>query len=331
MRFGLVGAGRIAQTYAQALSVSPRARLHAVADIRPDAAKALAEAAGCMSFDSHRAMAAEANIEAAIVCTPPASHPEICIDLVRCGLHVLCEKPFSIHSGDATRMVDEARKAGTVITMASKFRYVEDVIRARSIVESGSLGEIVLFENAFTSSVDMVNRWNSDPAISGGGVLIDNGTHSLDLARYFLGPLVDLQVAEGKRCQPLRVEDTVRVFVRSRSGVIGHIDLSWSINKSQDTYVGIYGRAGTVLVGWKQSRLLLFSDREWQVIGQGYDKVQAFSAQIDNLARSLQDGERLLIDADDAVASVEAVEAAYAALQHGQWTTIGNGNREHHR
>jgi predicted dehydrogenase len=219
-------------------------------------------------------------------------------------------------------MVEAARSAQVKLTMASKFRYVEDVIRAKSIVASGILGEIVLFENAFTSRVDMSLRWNAESKTSGGGVLIDNGTHSVDLMRYFIGPLAEVQVVEGKRVQGLAVEDTVHIFVRSISGVMGTIDLSWSINKELDSYINIYGSHGTVFVGWKESKYRQSSSRDWVVFGNGYDKVQAFRSQINNFCKAIRGEENLLITAEDALASVEVVEAAYAALQQNQWTTV---------
>jgi predicted dehydrogenase len=206
--------------------------------------------------------------------------------------------------------------------MASKFRYVEDVVRAHQLVTSGLLGEIILFENAFTSRVEMSTRWNSNPEIGGGGVLIDNGTHSVDLMRYFLGPLAEVQVVEGKRSQQLSVEETVHIFVRSVGGVMGNIDLSWSINKEQENYLSIYGSQGTVKVGWKQSKYRLSSKSDWVLFGHGYDKVQAFRSQIENFSRAITGEERLLVTALDALASVEVVEAAYAALRRSQWTTV---------
>ena len=139
--------------------------------------------------------------------------------------------------------------------MASKFRYVQDVIRAKSILTSGILGDIILFENVFASRAKMSNRWNSDPAVSGGGVLIDNGTHSVDIIRYFLGPIAEVLAVEGKRVQTLAVEDTVQMFVRAASGARGTIDLSWSIDKERDSYIEIYGSNGTVRVGWKESKI----------------------------------------------------------------------------
>ncbi len=322
LNFGLVGAGGIAQAYAQAFQTCETAQLVAVADIRPDAARALAEKTGCESFDSYEALADRAKVDAVVVCTPPVTHPDICLYFAERRAHVLCEKPLSINSSSARAMLGAARASGVILTMASKFRYVEDVTRARQIVSSGILGEIVLFENAFTSRVDMAERWNSDPSISGGGVLIDNGTHSVDLMRYFLGPLADVQVVEGKRNQGLAVEETVRIFVRSTGGVMGSIDLSWSINKELDNYLSIYGSRGTIQVGWRESKYRQAGASEWIVFGKGYDKVQAFRSQIENFSRAITGDEALLITAEDALASVEVIEAAYAALRRSQWTAV---------
>lgn len=323
VQLGMVGAGAIAQSYGQALTGCEEARLVAVADVRAEAARALAEGCGCRSYSGYEAMAEAESLDAVVVCTPPVSHPEISIYFLERGAHVLCEKPLSVSVDGAKRMIDAAKRSGAKLTMASKFRYVDDVTRAKSIVMSGILGQIVLFENAFTSRVDMTTRWNSDPTISGGGVLIDNGTHSVDLMRYFLGPLSEVQVVEGKRVQGLSVEDTVRIFVRSVGGVVGNIDLSWSIDKELDHYLKIYGSHGTVSVGWKESKYRQSSSREWVVFGHGYDKVQAFRRQIANFARAIRGEESLLISSDDALASVEVMEAAYAALRRNQWISVG--------
>lgn len=324
LKFGIIGAGSIAQSYAQAFDGCETAEVTAVADVRADAAQALAvKFKDCRNYDSYREMTERAELDAVVVCTPPVTHPDICVHLLKRNVHVLCEKPLSIDSASARRMINAAKESGAKFTMASKFRYVEDVARAKSLIASGILGEIVLFENAFTSRVNMSSRWNSDAETSGGGVLIDNGTHSVDLMRYFLGPLADVQVVEGKRSQGLAVEETVHIFVRSTSGVMGSIDLSWSINKELASYIKIYGTQGVISIGWKESKYHLSSSPEWVVFGKGYDKVQAFRSQIDNFARAIRGEEALLITPEDGLASVEVVEAAYASLgRQNQWTAV---------
>ena len=325
LHFGMIGAGGIAQAYAQAFAGCDEARLVAVADTRREAARALAEDAGCVSFDSHEAMLdAVTPLDAVVVCTPPVTHTEICRSILTRRIPVLCEKPFTIDTTSARQMRADAERAGVLMTMASKFRYVEDVVRAKSLVESGLIGEVVLFENAFTSHVDMRARWNSRPTVSGGGVLIDNGAHSVDLMRYFLGPLAEVQVVEGKRSQGLEVEETVHIFVRTAGGVMGNIDLSWSINKESENYLNLYGTRGTIKLGWKESKYKLSSGREWVVFGGGYDKVQAFRSQLENFSRALRGEEKLLITSDDAVASVEVIEAAYSALARSRWTSVNH-------
>src|SRR5215208_6993799 len=165
----------------------------------------------------------------------------------------------------------------------------------------------------------MSRRWISNKAASGGGVLIDNGTHSVDIIRYFLGPIDDVLAVEGRRVQTLAVEDTVQLFVRTASGARGTIDLSWSLDKERDSYIEIYGSNGTVRVGWKESKFRQATSPDWVVFGSGYDKIAAMRAQVENFCAALRGQEPLLIAVDDAIASVAAIEQAYRSLDTAQW------------
>jgi predicted dehydrogenase len=323
--FGLIGAGGIAQSYLQVFSGLEGARIVAVADIRFDAAASAAEVIGCDAFDSWEQLAARAKPDAVLICTPPATHPPIALHFLSRGVAVLCEKPFAIDLASAHAMAAASEETGAMLTMASKFRYVQDVIRAKSILASGILGDIILFENVFASRAKMSNRWNSDPALSGGGVLIDNGTHSVDIIRYFLGPIADVLAVEGRRVQTLAVEDTVQLFVRTASGARGTIDLSWSLDKERDSYIEIYGSNGTVRVGWKESKFRQATSPDWVVFGSGYSKIAAMRAQVENFCRALRGQESLLITLDDAIASVAAIERAYQSRGSSQWVRVCDG------
>src|ERR1043165_5844358 len=124
LKFGLVGAGGIAQAYAQAFNESKCCDLIAVADVRPEAAVALAEIVSGKPYDSYKALA-DLELDAVIVATPPSTHPEIACFFMERGLPVLCEKPLTTNVADAEKMIAAAEKAGVLFTMASKFRYCE--------------------------------------------------------------------------------------------------------------------------------------------------------------------------------------------------------------
>ncbi|MGI9242565.1 MAG: Gfo/Idh/MocA family protein [Verrucomicrobiales bacterium] len=323
VKFGLVGAGGIAQAYGEAFRQSQRASLLAVADVSEPSASALAGTCGASSYRTHtELLEAHPDLDAIIICTPPNTHADIACEALSRGIHVLCEKPLSVRSSDARRMALTAESNGVILTMASKFRYVEDVEIAKNMVDSGRIGEIVLFENAFTGFVDMGKRWNSIPEISGGGVLIDNGTHSLDLTRYFLGPIADIEVVEGLRTQNLPVEETVNICARSEAGAIAQIDLSWTINKALPHYIRIYGTRGEIFLGWQESKVQ--TDGVWENFGGGYDKTGAFANQINNFAGAIRGEEELVINAQDGIASVEAVEAAYHSLEAENFEPIAH-------
>ncbi len=318
-RIALVGAGGIAQTHLQVFDLVPQAQLVAIVDSRLEAATAAAEAHRCKAYESVEQMLEDIEVDAAIVCTPPSTHPHICELLLSNKVHVLCEKPMAINRQACQEMMDVAEEHGCILTMASKFRYVDDLVHVKQLIESGVLGDIILFENTFAGYVDMSKRWNSQLAISGGGVLIDNGTHSVDIVRYLLGPIVKIQAIEGKNAQDLAVEDTVRIHAMTSSGVLAAIDLSWSLNKQTPWFASVYGTAGTALVGWKESKYKRSSDSDWTVIGNGYDKHAAFANQLRNFLGAIAGSEDLRVTANDAIASVVAIEAAYWSIKRHDW------------
>ncbi|HEY0050868.1 MAG TPA: Gfo/Idh/MocA family oxidoreductase [Pyrinomonadaceae bacterium] len=322
LKFALIGTGGIAQTYAQAFQTSRCCRLVAVADVRKESADAFAEPFAAKSYADYKTLAENESVDAVIVSTPPDSHPEIAMFFMNRGVHVLCEKPLCLRAAEAREMLDCAEKTGVKFTMASKFRYVEDAIKAKSMVASGILGDVVQFENAFTAKVDMSRRWNSDKAASGGGVLIDNGTHSVDIIRYFLGAIEEVLAVETGSTQNLVVDENVKMFVKTKNGIAASIDLTWGINKELPYFISIYGTSGTLHIGWRESKYKLNSNPDWIQFGTGYDKVQAFRSKIENFARAIGGTEDLLIKPEDALASVEVIEAAYKSLNQNLWQKV---------
>src|SRR5262245_30716711 len=94
-KFGIIGAGGIAESYAQAFEHCKDVTVAAVADVRPDAAKALAERLSCQSFNSYETMIKRVRLDAVVICTPPVTHAEVSLHMIDNGVHVICEKPLT--------------------------------------------------------------------------------------------------------------------------------------------------------------------------------------------------------------------------------------------
>jgi predicted dehydrogenase len=321
LKFGLVGAGGIAQAYAQAFNESNCCDLVAVSDVREEAANALAEIVGGRAYKTYQEFDG-LELDAVIVATPPTTHAEIACYFMERKVPVLCEKPLCTTVAEAEKMIRTAEVNAVLFTMASKFRYCDDVIKAKGLVASGILGEVVQFENAFTAKVDMSKRWNSQPEVSGGGVLIDNGTHSVDIIRYMLGAVDSVLVVDSGSTQGLAVDENVKMFAKTKDGIVASVDLTWGINKELPYFISIYGTGGTLHIGWRESKYKLNSSPDWTVFGKGYDKVASFKGKIENFAGALRGEEELLIQPADALASVQVIEAAYKSLNQNLWQPV---------
>jgi predicted dehydrogenase len=327
-RLGLIGTGGIARAYAAAIAGGTAARLTAVADTNRTVLAAFAAETGAAPFASHRDIAASGLCDAVIVTTPPVTHAPIVIDLVARGLPVLCEKPLSVDLESARRMARAARDNGVLLSMASKFRFADDVIEAHAMVRAGLIGTPLILENLFTGVVDMTGRWNANAAVSGGGVLIDNGTHSADIIRFFLGPISEVLAVAGPRFQAVPVEDSVTLMARTAGGALAHVETSWSYHKDRSAFIGLIGTEGAIEVGWRGSRLRRSPAGTWEPFGKGYDKVASFARQIEHFVAVIRGDDKSLPDLDDALASVAVIQAAYRSMATGGWQAVGDDGAE---
>ena len=221
-------------------------------------------------------------------------------------------------------MLDAAERCHRTLMMATKFRFVDDTMRARELIANGTIGRATFYSNSFCSKVDMASRWNAELSVAGGGVVIDNGTHSIDLARFLIGPIARVSATFGPRIQPLDVEDSAVITFETAELALGRIELSWSIDKPTEHYVEIHGTGGTLQIGWKSSRYRSDQDSDggWREFGSGYDKRSAFAVQLEHFAAVARGETEPLVTPRDALASVRIVEAAYRAAHDRTWETL---------
>ncbi len=322
MAIALIGAGRIGADWIAAIAAEPRWRLHAI--VESDAARRaeLQREHAVPVFAELPALLAEESPDAAVVATPPALHEPMVQALLEHRVHVLCEKPLALTSAAAQRILLAAGRSDRRVMMASKFRYLPELAMARQLVADGEIGDPVQVVITFCADTPMAERWNAQPAISGGGVLIDHGAHAFDVARAFAGPIQRVFAHFGRRVQPLAVEDTVHVLAEARRGVLATIDMSWSTPAFTEHWCEVRGSRGTVRLGFDSGAVRRQGEAQWQRFGGRYDKRAALARQLANFAAVIAGTAAPQIGHDDALDSVRAVEAAYRSATLGRWVPL---------
>lgn len=192
-QLAIIGLGGIFAAHRDAASRSGRVRFIAAADPDPEKRAAFTEATGLPAYDSHLALMADQDVrsrlDGVVVCTPPSIRLEIVTAAFASGLGVLIEKPIAHTIDEAQRLVDLSRQhPGVPARVAYCHRYAPAIDAVRQAIAAGELGDIVRFENVFACwHPTMQQHWMSDPKLSGGGSLIDTGSHGLDLFHYLCG------------------------------------------------------------------------------------------------------------------------------------------------
>jgi UDP-N-acetyl-2-amino-2-deoxyglucuronate dehydrogenase len=350
LRTALVGTGKVAHLHAAALRALPESEFVAVCG-RPTAK--LGEFAAryqVAAFTDVQEMIRKAGVQALCVCTPHPNHAAPTIASARAGVHVLVEKPLASSLADCDAMIEAARDGGAVIGLVSQRRFYPACQRIRSALDAGRLGAPVLGtatmfgwrDEAYYRSDPWRGSWSGE----GGGVLVNQSPHQLDLLLWYMGEAAEVFGYWTNLNHPyIEVDDTAVAVVRFRSGALGNIVVSNSQNPGVNARVSVHGANGAsvgvqtdggamFIAGSTKIADAAFNDI-WTIPGEemmpakwrqedsalfgGADPMEHFHRlQVGDFLRAVLDGRPPAVTAADGRRTVELFTAIYRATRDGK-------------
>ena len=185
-RLGLIGTGIVAALHVKAARAVPGVRVTAVCDIQPAAAARTATEAGAVPYTDHRQMLTREPLDGVIITAPHALHAGMTLDAAAAGVHVLVEKPMATTVADCTAMIEACAAAGVVLAVGHVVRFDPAAHRIGQLLRSGDLGDVLAVHHHRTAHYRRGSRpdWFFDPAMAGGGIVMNVGVHGLDRIRW---------------------------------------------------------------------------------------------------------------------------------------------------
>jgi UDP-N-acetyl-2-amino-2-deoxyglucuronate dehydrogenase len=249
LRTGIIGTGKVGHIHAAALANLPESEFTAVCSPNLDRARAFAEQYHVKAYCDVQEMIARSGIQAVIVGTPHPVHAEPTLKALEAGAHVMVEKPLAASLADCDAMIAAAKKNHRKLAVISQRRLYEPVQRIRRAIDDGKLdqpilGTVNMFgwrDQAYYAS----NAWRGSWEGEGGGVLVNQAPHQIDLLQWFMGPIAELFGFWSNLNHPyIEVEDTALAVIRFKNGALGNIAVSNSQNPALYGKVAVYGKNG---------------------------------------------------------------------------------------
>ena len=234
LRVALVGCGLISEEHIRAYAAhADRAKITVCYDIDTEkSARCAAALENARVAASLEEILADPDIDALEVCTPPHLHPEICMGAARAGKHVLCQKPLARTVAECDSMIAAAQDAGTVLFYGETNRTLPSALEARRVIEAGRIGRLVGIQATFAywqRGAILNTAWRYDPAVAGGGQLLDSGIHALALMHTLGGPAQSVSCFTQRFRPELGGEDTSVVSVQFEGGHLGTLFSSQAV------------------------------------------------------------------------------------------------------
>ncbi|MCR8636886.1 Gfo/Idh/MocA family protein [Paenibacillus radicis (ex Xue et al. 2023)] len=326
IRWAIIGVGDVVERrVANALQTAKGSVLQAAVRRNEDKLKAFAEKFGVpKAYTDVSQVWSDPDIDAVYIATPVVLHAEHVIEAARHGKHVLCEKPMAIKAEFCEEMIEACKEHNVKLGIAYYRRYYPKIRKLKELLDAGAIGQAVYARAQFSGKSDHAaseRAWLLQPEISGGGALMDVGSHVLDLLCFSLGQPLQVTAITGNIVQDLKVEDTASLLVQFASGCQASVHASFST--SVGNQLEIFGTEGKLTMCSIED-----AELEWT---NGAGEVQRFELpkhpnmnvpMIEDFIEQLEGKSSYLCPGEAGILSSRIMSAAYLSAAEGRHVTI---------
>ena len=333
LRIVLVGTGLAAGMHAQALTLVPEAHLLGAVGTSPERSRAFAARLGLpRTYADLGEALSDPDVEAVHLCTPPHTHLQVATRVAAAGRHLLIDKPLARTVAEGEAIVARCARAGVRLAGLFQHRFIPQAQALRQAVAEGRLGRIVLADCAVKWWRDpeyyASSSWRARRATEGGGALINQAIHSIDLLQWFTGPVVSVSGHVATARHAIETEDVGVAVLRTADGALGVIEGSTAAWPGFPERVALHGTQGSACLDEGRRRL------EWQLQGEprrvdaagetqgnaadpAAISYEAHAAAFADFVGAVRDGRPPAVDGEGALAALRIVEAIYRSSADG--------------
>ena len=248
--FGIIGCGMIANFHARAIGDIRGAKVVACYDTIPAAADRFAAAQGCKAYHDLDAMLADSKVDVVTVGSPSGAHLEPAVAAARAGKHVIVEKPLEITLKRCDKIIAECKKAGVKLSAIFPSRFHHASVQMKQALDAGRFGRLTLGEAYVkwyrTQAYYDSGAWRGTWELDGGGALMNQAIHSVDILTWLMGPVVEITAHWGLLAhRRIDVEDTVVATLRFRNGALGVIEATTAAYPGYLKRIEVHGSEGS--------------------------------------------------------------------------------------
>jgi predicted dehydrogenase len=338
--FGIVGCGMISTFHARAIADVRGAKLVACFDTREAAAEKFAADHHCNSYTKLDTMLADPNVDVVTIATPSGAHMEPAVAAARAGKHVIVEKPLEITLKKCDRIIEECDKAGVMVAAIFPSRFHDSSVKLKRAIDGGRFGRLTIGDAYVkwfrTQAYYDSGAWRGTWALDGGGALMNQAIHSVDLLTWLMGPVVEIQANTATLAhERIEVEDAAVATLKFANGAIGVLEATTAAYPGYLKRIEIHGSEGSAVLeeedlkAWdfakprKEDKAILEQMRQSKSSGGGASDPAAIghhghAMQFRDFLDAVHKNRTPAIDGHEGRRSVEIILGVYKAAETGK-------------